>query len=408
MYIPPNFHLETEHLDTLLKQLPSPYILVGDFNGHNILWGCKDNNPKGNIIEDFITKNDLCLMNDKTHTYLHPATGKFSSLDLSICHPSLLLDFDWTVSEDQHGSDHFPVIIESVNNSTNDHNAKWKLNKANWELYHLLCEESLKIDKFDNSLDPLDDFTSSLLDIANKSIPKTLTNPKKNKPWYNNECKDAIKQRKQALSKFCRYPTKENLKNVKNFRAKARRTIKASKRKSWKSYVSNLNYKTPVKKVWDMIRKISGKSKSPSFTHLNTKRGTKATSKEEIANTLGETFLDNSSSRNYSEKFQNIKKNKKKKSNLISPLQILKNITACLTLQNLKMLSQYQKIQLQALMTSITRCLNTFPKPPLTHFYIFSTVYGQQEFFQKAGVWPQLYLFPNQGKIMQNQQTTDQ
>ena len=79
-----------------------------------------------------------------------------------------------------------------------------------------------------------------------------------------------------------------------------------------------------------MIRKISGKSKSPSFTHLNTKRGTKATSKEDIANTLGETFLDNSSSRNYSEKFQNIK-NKKKRSNLTSPLQILKNITVCLT-----------------------------------------------------------------------------
>ena len=69
VYIPPNFHLETEHLDTLLKQLPSPYILVGDFIGHNILWACKDNNPKGNIIEDFITKNDLCLMNDKSHTW---------------------------------------------------------------------------------------------------------------------------------------------------------------------------------------------------------------------------------------------------------------------------------------------------------------------------------------------------
>ena len=76
-----------------------------------------------------------------------------------------------------------------------------------------------------------------------------------------------------------------------------------------------------------MIRKLSGKSKSPSFTHLNTKRGTKTTSKEEIANTLGETFFDNSSSRNYSEKFQNIKKNSKKISNLISPLQIRKNIS---------------------------------------------------------------------------------
>ena len=80
-----------------------------------------------------------------------------------------------------------------------------------------------------------------------------------------------------------------------------------------------------------MIRKISGKSKSPSFTHLNTKRGTKATSKEEITNTLGETFFDNSSSRNYSEKFQNIKKKEENISNLISPLQILKNITVCLT-----------------------------------------------------------------------------
>ena len=102
-------------------------------------------------------------MNDKSHTYLHPATGKFSSLDLSICHPSLLLDFDWTVTEGQYGSNHFSVIIESVNTSTSDHNTKWNLNKANWESYHSLCDESLNIDKFENSLDPLDDLLLLLL-----------------------------------------------------------------------------------------------------------------------------------------------------------------------------------------------------------------------------------------------------
>ena len=117
---------ECSFRDTLLKQLPSPYILVGDCNGHNILWGCKDNNPKGNIIEDFITKNDLCPMNDKSHTYLHPATGKVSSLDLYICHPSSTGRSVKTNMEVITS-----VIIESVNNSTNDHNAKWKLNKAN-------------------------------------------------------------------------------------------------------------------------------------------------------------------------------------------------------------------------------------------------------------------------------------
>ena len=51
IYIPPSFFLKTEHLDSLLKQLPSPYLLLGDFNGHNILWGSKENNSRGEIIE---------------------------------------------------------------------------------------------------------------------------------------------------------------------------------------------------------------------------------------------------------------------------------------------------------------------------------------------------------------------
>ena len=61
-----------------------------------------------------------------------------------------------------------------------------------------------------------------------------------------------------------------------------------------------------------MIRKIYGKTKSPSYTHLNISRETKATSKEDIANTFGETFLKNSSSRNYLEKLKNVKNTKKK------------------------------------------------------------------------------------------------
>ena len=137
------FSLTTEHLQSLLSQLPAPYILVGDFNGHNTFWGYKGNTNRGDIIENFIANNNLCLMNDKSYTYLHPATGHLSSLDLSLCHPSLFLDFDWSVYADQCESDHFPVIIESVNTSTNDHNSKWKLNNANWELYHSLCVESI-------------------------------------------------------------------------------------------------------------------------------------------------------------------------------------------------------------------------------------------------------------------------
>ena len=224
-------------------------MLVGDFNGHNMLWGCNDNDPRGELIEDFITKkNDICLMNDKSNTYLDSGKGTFSSLDLSLCHPSLYLDYDWSVCEDQRGSDHIPILIESVQTHDEAHNPKWKLIKADWDSFHTLCNESLTDTFHSDSFDPITDFTSSLINISEKCIPKTSTNPKKSNPWYNDDCKEAIKQRKDFLSKFCKFPTHVNLNNYRNSRAKARRAIKSAKRKSWRTYVSNLNYKTPTKK----------------------------------------------------------------------------------------------------------------------------------------------------------------
>ena len=38
-------------------------MLVGDFNGHSKVWGCSDTNDRGEIIEDVIAENDLCLLN---------------------------------------------------------------------------------------------------------------------------------------------------------------------------------------------------------------------------------------------------------------------------------------------------------------------------------------------------------
>ena len=134
-----------------------------------------------------------------------------------------------------------------------------------------------------------------------------MTNPTKSNPWYNDDCKEAIKQRKQALSKFKRSPNNNNFYDIKVFRTKPRRTIKISKCKSWRSYVSKINHKTPIKKDWDLIRNISGKNKSPSYAHLNLE-GTdiKATSKTDISDTLGETFCHNLSSfiLNPSERFK--------------------------------------------------------------------------------------------------------
>ena len=60
-----------------------------------------------------------------------------------------------------------------------------------------------------------------------------------------------------------------------------------------------------------MIRKISGKNISSPINHLS-KNHVKATNKKDIADLLAKTFSTNSSSDNYNEQFQNIKKKAEK------------------------------------------------------------------------------------------------
>ena len=81
-------------------------------------------------------------------------------------------------------------------------------------------------ENFKESSDPMADFTSSLIEISKECIPQTSTNSTESYPLYNDDCEEAIKQRKQALSKFKRSPNTNNFNDIKVFRAKARRTIK--------------------------------------------------------------------------------------------------------------------------------------------------------------------------------------
>ena len=64
-YLPLNYRLSKNSLVWLKDQLPNPFMLVGNFNGHHNVCGCSDTNDRGEIIEDVIAENDFCLLNEK-------------------------------------------------------------------------------------------------------------------------------------------------------------------------------------------------------------------------------------------------------------------------------------------------------------------------------------------------------
>ncbi len=131
------------------------------------------------------------FFNDESHTYLHPATGSRSTLDLTLCDPSLYLDFSWKVGDDLCGSDHFPVFLQRNGPPSVDRVQRWKLNKADWETFRAECMIELDVDRFPDDEDQMEHFTKLLHDIAKKTIPKTSANPKR----FNKPCLTTIAKR---------------------------------------------------------------------------------------------------------------------------------------------------------------------------------------------------------------------
>ncbi|KAG1649840.1 RNA-directed DNA polymerase from mobile element jockey [Nymphon striatum] len=155
--------------------------------------------------------------------------------------------------------------------------------------------------------DQYSEFITILLEVADISIPKTSQYPKRfNKPWFNKDCKDAVRERKRLLRKFSLRPTSDNLSCYRQAAAAARRTIRQAKRESWRQYVSKLNSQSSIKSAWDRLRKIRGKGTSDAYKHLNV-GGTAITSQLDIANALGQSFCRNSSSDNCTGSFRSYK-----------------------------------------------------------------------------------------------------
>ena len=114
VYIPGNNNLPTRDLSHLIRNIKGQILILGDFNGHNYLWGSHDVDTRGEVIERFTDKHNLCVLNDGTHTYLKPQAQHVnkptSAIDLTISTPGLALRSAWEVLPDTHGSDHYPIL----------------------------------------------------------------------------------------------------------------------------------------------------------------------------------------------------------------------------------------------------------------------------------------------------------
>ena len=124
--------------------------------------------------------------------------------------------------------------------------------------------------------------------------------------WWTPDCDKALKERNRLFRIFNRHPSEINHINFKKARAKARLTINTAKRNSWHDFVGTINCHTPLSKVWNVVNRIRKKEKTSYIPRL-VSQGRTIDTAHDIAELLGRTFQQSSSSANYDPRFLPIK-----------------------------------------------------------------------------------------------------
>ena len=358
VYVPPSGTLNELAFDGMINSFSSRYLILGDFNGHSHLWGANQENERGKIVEKLIDRHNLILLNDSVHTRFDTYHQTSSLLDLSLCHPSIYMDVACEISSDRLGSDHHPIIITA---NTSDHPVpervpKWNFKKAKWDAFQDQCITEITPNLFNDAEDKMAIFSSTLLDIAADNIPKTSPFAKrKAKPWFDEDCQAAKKKRNKANRLANKHPSAANSMRARLIQARTKKLSKQKKRDSWKNDVSSVNVNTPSKKVWDMIRKITGKNVASPMHHLKDDNGTLITDRVEMANTLGAAIEKSSSSNNYSKEFQSIKAQKEKQK---------------INFKTNRNLRYNKKFTIRDLKRSLKKSNNSSPGPDQIHYEI--------------------------------------
>ncbi|KAK3894956.1 hypothetical protein Pcinc_001312 [Petrolisthes cinctipes] len=296
LYLPPSVTVERGDLNHLVRDLPSPFILLGDFNGRHPLWGDSSVNPRGVLLASFIEDEGLGVLNTGDVTHFNSPTGTFTAIDISLCSPSALLDFTWRVLPDLYGSDHFPILLEGNRYEPQSRLPRWKLEKADWQFFRELTSSVSSVADFGSSDEAVTYFTDTLHSAALNSIPRTSGYfPKRPVPWWSPVCTTAVREKRAAFSRLRRNrgdPTL--LEDFRRARARARRVLKEARRASWKAYVSSINTKTPLTQVFRRVCKMAGKF-SPSSPPVLKVNGIKIMDGLTVANTMAEAFAKVSS-----------------------------------------------------------------------------------------------------------------
>lgn len=305
IYLPPQYDREImKHFEELISKIPQPFLIVGDFNAKNPIWGDKNTDSRGDKLEKIIHDHDLVVLNNGEPTHIWH-NGKTSCIDIALCSASVANIINFHTYDEPLSSDHIPILLNfNYMRGIDSKLPNWKLKDCNWDKFYVETSD-INIDPNSND-NSYKQFCSQLINIANINCPKSKSTIKKPLPWFSKELRMKIKTRKK-LYKSSRKSTDPNiLTEYKRIKAEIQKLLRNARRDSFDKYISSINSETSLKEIWNKINIFNRKEVHNEVKTLKI-NGSMIDDTKEIANIFAQTFSNNSSDNYYNAEFLNFK-----------------------------------------------------------------------------------------------------
>lgn len=242
-YIQPTATFDTERLERVIQNTPSPHILCGDFNAHHELWGGIRNDKRGNTISELISKLNLALLNDGRPTFYRGTTVS-SALDLSFVSSSFLQNVSWTTDIETRGSDHYPILL-TVRDFAGCKTSN-ALSYTDWNLFSELAEKCITAATTNEELAP------SIAHCLKQSTKKIHV------PFHCTDIDVEYERlraiRRRAERKARRTKTMEDSRAARKAQKKVHNYLDALSRRRWREFCGSLDTAKGLCHVWRVVR----------------------------------------------------------------------------------------------------------------------------------------------------------
>ena len=284
-----NFDVTKAEFNHYFNQLSNKTIVVGDFNAKSYMWDTKSipNMSGNNLVDSLLDFPDLCLLTPINYpTYFHVPTRSYSTLDLCFVSSNLLPNASIKLGEDL-GSDHSPINILfnfKPENTVIKNKTRWIFNKGgSWSQWR---ETLPKAPDSDNFRTDYDDFKANIALTSEQIFKRSneVVNSKFSAPWWNKKIAQLVECRHKAKNLFRKHPTDNNLVSLRKAEALTKYEIKKAKKEAFHDFAGSINERTPVKKVWTFLNKLSKKKTNKQIIPIiqNNEIYTKSEEKVEI------------------------------------------------------------------------------------------------------------------------------